>query len=461
MDFSLIQLIGEYLFTQKVHEAERIAGSAAARTAYSFSVADADSLQSLLDELASENNARILLTDTYGVVQADSEGTMNGRLFAMDEVAQVLSGRENAYGYYNLKPSAWIALSIAQEEAIGVHAAPVHSSTGLCGVLVYISSAQEIYESLTLIQQRILTWLTLIAVIVVAVVIFISGTMTRPIAELNQGIMKMAKGDMHAHVHVRGSSEFARLGRAFNQMSDQLERLNTTRNEFVSNASHELKTPLSTTKILVETLLYQDPMDPGMTREFLTDIDREIDRMNILVSDLLSLVRIDSGGLKLNIADVSLGAIVNDTVRRIQHVAQERDITVRCDIWEDVHVQGDSIKLQQVVYNLTDNAVKYTQSGGAVRVELAKSGKKAVITVTDNGIGIPAKDVPHIFDRFYRVDKARSRETGGTGLGLAIVKQTVDLHGGEITFTSEEGVGSVFIVELPVGGPATAAKTAE
>jgi len=461
VDFSLIQLIGEYLFTQKVSEAERIAGSAAARTAYALSVSDADALHSLLDEMAAENNARILLTDRYGVVQADSDGLLNGRLMETAEVAQVLSGKESAYGYYNLEPGAWIAVSITRSEAVGVHAAPVRNGNTLIGALAFISPAQEIYESLTLIQQRILTWLTLIAIIVMAVVVFISGTMTRPIAELNQGIMKMAKGDMHAHVRVRGSSEFARLARAFNQMSDQLERLNTTRNEFVSNASHELKTPLSTTKILVETLLYQNPMDPEMTREFLTDVDREIDRMNLLVSDLLSLVRIDSGGLKLNIGDVSLGAIVSDTVHRIQHVAQERSISVRCDIWEDVHVQGDNIKLQQVVYNLTDNAVKYTQNSGAVRVELAKSGKKAVITVTDNGIGIPAKDVPHIFDRFYRVDKARSRETGGTGLGLAIVKQTVNLHGGEITFTSEEGVGSVFTVELPIAGPASAAKEAE
>ncbi|MDO4740557.1 MAG: HAMP domain-containing sensor histidine kinase [Eubacteriales bacterium] len=461
MDFSLIQLIGEYLFTQKVNEAERFAGSAAARTAVAFSVSDADALQALLSELSAENNARILITDQYGVVQADSLGTMNGRLLAMEEVAQVLGGSESAYGYYNIEPSAWIAVSMTQDEAIGVHAAPVRSGNTLCGALVYIASAQEIYESLTLIQRQILTWLVLIAVIVVAVVVVISGAMTRPIAELNQGIMKMARGDMHAHVHVRGSSEFARLGRAFNQMSDQLERLNTTRNEFVSNASHELKTPLSTTKILVETLLYQETLDQEMTREFLNDINREIDRMNLLVSDLLSLVRIDSGGLQLNIAEVSLGSIVSDTVRRIQHIAQDRSIQVRCDIWEDVRVQGDNIKLQQVVYNLTDNAVKYTQSGGAVRVELARSGKKAVITVTDNGIGIPAKDIPHIFDRFYRVDKARSRETGGTGLGLAIVKQIVGLHGGEITFASEEGVGSVFTVELPVAGPGAAPKNAE
>ena len=454
MDFSLIQLIGEYLFSQKVHEAERIAGSAAARTAYSLSVGDADALQELLDEISDQNGARILLTDTYGVVQADSESLMNGRLLLIDEVSSVLNGQESDYGYYNLDSSVWIALSIMRSVAISVHAAPVEYGGAQYGALVYITSAQEIYESLTLIQQRILTWLVLIALIVVVVVVFISGAITKPIAELNQGILKMARGDMRARVDLKGNSEFARLGRAFNQMSEQLERLNTTRNEFVSNASHELKTPLSTMKILVETLLYQDPVDPDMTREFLGDINRELDRMNLLVSDLLSLVRIDSGGMKLNLSDVSLGAIVNDTVRRIQHVAQGRNITLRCEIWEDVHVTGDGVKLQQVIYNLTDNAVKYTPAGGAVRVELAKSGKKAVVTVTDNGIGIPAKDVPHIFDRFYRVDKARSRETGGTGLGLAIVRQIVNLHGGEISFASEENVGSVFTVELPLSGPA-------
>lgn len=461
VDFSLIQLIGEYLFTQKVHEEERIAGSAAARASSPFNSADSDELYSLLLSLSGEADARILVTDKWGVVQSDSASRMNGRAFACEEVAAVLRGSSSAYGYYNLDPSVWMALSLSRSEAIAIHAAPIEEDGELTGVLVYISSAQEIYEGLTLIQRRILTWLMLVAAIVLIVVVFISGAFTKPISLLNQGIMKMARGDMRARVDLKGNNEFARLGRAFNQMSDQLERLNNTRNEFVSNASHELKTPLSTIKILVETLLYQDPMDPGMTREFMGDINREIDRMNLLVSDLLSLVRIDSGGLQLNLADVSLAVIVNDTVRRIQHFAQDRSISVRCDIWEDVHVTGDLVKLQQVVYNLTDNAVKYTPSGGAVRIELARSGKTAVVTVTDNGVGIPAKDVPHIFERFYRVDKARSRETGGTGLGLAIVKQIVNLHGGEISIASEENVGTIFTVELPVSGPSVGQKGTE
>ena len=460
MDFSLIQLIGEYLFTQRVREAEGIALSAASRTAYAYSAANADELQTFLDELSQDHGARILLTDNYGVVQADSEGLLNGSLFAYGEVADVLNGKESAYGYYNL--SAWIAISIMGSTAVGMHVVPVEADGVRYGALVYISPEQEVYDSLILIQQRILTWLLLITFIVLIFVVFITGTITKPIAELNRGILQMTRGDMHAHVHVKGHNEFARLGRAFNQMSDQLQRLNTTRNEFISNASHELKTPLSTIKILVETLLYQDPIKQDLARELLGDVNREVDRLSMLVSDLLSLVRIDSGGLQLNLVDVSLGAIVNDTVHRIQPYARERDIALRMDIWEDVHITGDSVKLQQVVYNLTDNAVKYTPPGGAVRVELTKSGKKAVITVTDNGIGIPAKDVPHIFDRFYRVDKARSRDTGGTGLGLAIVKQIVNLHDGEITFRSEENVGSVFTVELPVAGPANAgAKQAE
>ncbi len=461
VDFSLVQLIGEYLFTQKVHEEERIAGSAAARTAYTYLYSDAEALYDLLTEISGETGARLLVTDKWGVVQADSESELNGRAMPYEEVALVLSGQDSAYGYYNISPDTWIALSITSGRAVGVHAAPLKDGAQVEGVFVYISSAQEIYESLTLIQSRILTWLMLVAILVLIVVVMLSGAFTKPIAELNQGILKMARGDMHAQVRVRGNSEFARLARAFNQMSEQLERLNNTRNEFVSNASHELKTPLSTIKILVETLLYQDPMDPEMTREFLTDINREIDRLNLLVSDLLSLVRIDSGNLQLNLSDVSLGAIVNDTVRRIQPFAAMQEISVRCDIWEDVHVTGDLVKLQQVVYNLTDNAVKYTPAGGAVRVELARSGKTAVVTVTDNGIGVPAKDVPHIFDRFYRVDKARSRETGGTGLGLAIVKQVVNLHGGEISIASEENVGTIFTVELPVSGPAAQPKISE
>ena len=223
-----------------------------------------------------------------------------------------------------------------------------------------------------------------------------------------------------------------------------------SRNQFVSNASHELKTPLSTMKILLETLLYQENYDPQMQKEFLTDINKEIDRLNRIVSDLLTLVNIDSGGMRLNVADIRLRDIVTEQVKRLSPLARERGIELSCLVRDPCETVGDSLKLQQVFYNVIDNAIKYTPRGGEVRVELARAGKRAVVRVEDTGIGIPAADLPHIFDRFYRVDKARSRETGGTGLGLSIVRQIVLLHDGDIRAESEENKGTTFIIDLPI-----------
>ena len=210
-----------------------------------------------------------------------------------------------------------------------------------------------------------------------------------------------------------------------------------------------MKTPLSTIKILIETLMYQDPMDPAMTKEFLTDVNQEIDRLNRIVSDLLTLVNIDSG-MKLNLAELDIGALLQEQVKRLLPLARENGVELDCQAKESLEVNGDALKLQQVVYNIIDNAIKYTPRGGEVHCAVTRSGKKAVIRVADTGVGIPQEDLPHIFDRFYRVDKARSRETGGTGLGLSIVKQFVLLHGGTIDAKSTFGQGTTFTIELPL-----------
>ena len=298
--------------------------------------------------------------------------------------------------------------------------------------------------------MKILTWLIVVTASVIIMSIFVIRTITRPIGELREGIAKMSSGDFSARVGVRGRSEFAELAAAFNSMSERLELLDKSRNQFVSNASHELKTPLSTMKILIETILYQDPLDPGMTKEFLNDVNKEIDRLSRIVSDLLTLVNIDSGGMKLNSADLDLHELLLEQVKRLAPLARENGIELECAAREALEVTGDTVKLQQVIYNVIDNAIKYTPRGVEVHASLSRSGKRAVIRVSETGIGIPADDLPHIFDRFYRVDKARSRATGGTGLGLSIVKQIVQLHGGTITAASEEGKGTTFIIELPL-----------
>jgi signal transduction histidine kinase len=204
-------------------------------------------------------------------------------------------------------------------------------------------------------------------------------------------------------------------------------------------------------KILIETLVYQEPMDEDMCREFLGDINKEIDRLNSVINDLLTLVSMDSSEKGVDMKNASLTDMLNETMRRLQPLAREKGIEMNAAVAQGVTVNCDVMKLTQVCYNLMDNAIKYTGRGGEVRIELVRRYKKAVVRVTDTGIGIPKEDQLHIFDRFYRVDKARSRETGGTGLGLSIVKQVVLLHGGSISVTSEEEKGSTFTVELPLG----------
>ena len=179
-------------------------------------------------------------------------------------------------------------------------------------------------------------------------------------------------------------------------------------------------------------------------------MDKEIDRLTGIVGDLLTLVNIDSGGMQLNKEVFSLKELVQDQFKRLLPLARERGIEMECSARDAAEVDGDISKLSQVVYNVIDNAIKYTPRGGHVRVELVRSGKKAVVRIADTGIGIPEHDLNHIFDRFYRVDKARSRETGGTGLGLSIVKQIVNLHDGDITVTSAENQGSTFVITLPL-----------
>ena len=455
--FSVIQLMGEYLFTQRTRDDQRIAEGLAQEFSDDLVAFDARAMYETALETARAQQGRVLVLDSLCVVQVDTASEMNGQRFITAEIDGVLKGSAGGYGFYDAGSgnagNYWLRAALNGFSGVnamtGLYASPIQSGGALVGVLVYISQVQEIYESLRDIQIKLLSWMAIVALAVLVVNALMLRTITRPIGELNEGISRMSKGDLSARVRVRGNNEFAGLARAFNSMSERLEQLDNSRSQFVSNASHELKTPLSTMKILIETLMYQDPMDPAMTKEFLTDVNKEIDRLNRIVSDLLTLVNIDSG-MKLNLAELDIGALLQEQVKRLSPLARENGIELDCQAKESLEVNGDALKLQQVVYNIIDNAIKYTPRGGEVHCTLTRAGKKAVVRVQDTGVGIPEADLPHIFDRFYRVDKARSRETGGTGLGLSIVKQFVLLHGGDITAKSAPGKGSTFIIELPL-----------
>ena len=312
-----------------------------------------------------------------------------------------------------------------------------------------MSPVTDMMTGLFSLQRQMLLIFLLVALIAFVVSLLFSSILTRPIQDMTRAIQRMAKGNFSERVKVSGTGEIRRLAETFNTMSEKIETLDLTRNQFVANASHELKTPLAAMKVMIESLIYQPDMDKALRTEFLQDTNKEIDRLSAIVSDLLTLVRMDANSVQLTREPLTIAELVQENAHRLDSVMRKRDQTLELKLEDPCDLNADRGKLNQVIYNLMENASKYTQEGGEITVTLARVGRDAVLTVADNGPGIPKDSIPHIFDRFYRVDKARSRETGGTGLGLSIVKQLVLLHGGTIRVESEEGVGSSFIVELP------------
>ena len=449
---SVIQLVGEYLFNQRVREEERVTGELAQQFAPMLASYDSDGMYALAFSVAQKNEARVLVLDAFGSVQVDSMSALNGRMLTIRQVANVLAGEGSDYGYYRAETASRFLMdnSMSAGAITGVCACAMTNNGSLLGVTVYVSAVQEVYDGLMDVTRQIAFILLAVFAVVGALSVFMARVFTHPVGELSEGIQQMSRGDFTVRVPVRGNNEFSDLARAFNTMSQRMATLDRSRNQFVSNASHELKTPLTTMKILLQTLLYQEEIDPKLTHEFLTDIDKEIDRLSAVVSDLLTLVSIDSGEAKMNFAPLNLRDLVGENVKRLSPLARERGIELEFNARESVELTGDSMKLTQVFYNLIDNAVKYTPRGGNVMVDMTRQGKNAIVRVSDNGIGIPEEDQLHIFDRFYRVDKARSRETGGTGLGLSIVKQILLMHHGSIGVTSREGEGTTFTVEIPI-----------
>jgi two-component system phosphate regulon sensor histidine kinase PhoR len=242
-------------------------------------------------------------------------------------------------------------------------------------------------------------------------------------------------------------------GRIVVTMTDitQRRRLEVLRRDFVANASHELKTPVAAVRALAETLLTALPDDPEAGRRFAVRIGREAERLNALARDLLDLSRVERGAL--DVEPVDLVGLAKEVVGGYAERAEERRIRLETELRPDVAIRGDRAQLGLLLSNLVDNALRYTHAKGTVCVRLDAAEGRAVLRVADTGEGIPASELPRVFERFYRVDKARARQTGGTGLGLAIVRHIAEAHGGAVLVDSELGRGTTFTVSLPVAGP--------
>ena len=434
-------MVGDSLFEDAARRGMTSVSELSAELGERIGRESADAFYLRLRQAARTGGGRLMVVDTNGKVQADTFDERCGTRTALAEVYTLLSGeRDGDYGFHRAVQGEWV----------GCFASALVSGGERVGALVMIVSVQESMNSLAAMKRQMMLIFGLALAAVLVMASLISRIVTRPVAELSAGIERMSKGDYSHRVHVPGKGEMAQLAAAFNQMSEQVHNLDEARSQFVSNASHELKTPLATIKILVESMLYQDDMPVELRQEFLTDIDKEIDRLSSVVGDLLTLVHIDSHKLRLRREMMVFSDTVRESVKRLQPLAKKRGQTIEVSIEDQCEMFADADKLAQVCYNIIENAVKYTPDGGRIRVSLSRMGRDAVLEISDTGVGIPQEDLAHVFDRFYRVDKARSRDTGGTGLGLSIVQQIVRLHAGSVTVQSVRGEGTTFTVQLPV-----------
>lgn len=440
----LTGMVSSTLYQQRTRQATRSLEQLASSVAPFLASAQMDGLSELLTAQAGELGGRLLAVDMDGKVQADTFGARSGQRLSIPEtVAVLLHGEKSAFGIHRVDSESGVSY-------VAVASAVMEVSGKTLGVLVLSLPVDELQTALETVKRQLMTVFLIVAGAAMAAALMLSGMLTRPVKELTQTIRRMGKGDLSARVNVRTSGELKELAESYNAMAEQIEHLDKSRSQFVANASHELKTPLATMKLLLENMLYQPDMPQELRTEFMQDINHEIDRLSGIITDLLTLTQMDSHSSPLRVTKVDLSALTEETVHTLQIAAEKKGQTLTADIAPGITLDGDSGKLMQIFYNLTDNAIKYTPENGHIAVRLAQSGANVLFAVTDDGIGIPEEDQKHIFERFYRVDKARSRATGGTGLGLSIVRQLAAMHGGTVSVSSQPGQGATFTVTLPM-----------
>ena len=318
------------------------------------------------------------------------------------------------------------------------------------GVMLTSLSTDYIMETMEVLSRKamILEALMIMAIVVIALILYI--VLTRPFERVTKVINDVKAGYSNESISVPDLAETEHIVEAFNQLLQRMKVLDDSRQEFVSNVSHELKTPLTSMKVLADSLLVQEDVPAELYQEFMEDIVSEIDRENRIITDLLTLVKMDKKVSALNIASVNVNDLTELILKRLRPIARKKDVEVVFESVRPVTAEVDEVKMTLVMSNLVENAIKYNKEHGWVKVVLDADHQYFTFEVSDSGIGIPEDSLAQIYERFYRVDKSHSREIGGTGLGLAITKNAVLMHRGSITVTSTEGEGSTFLVKIPL-----------
>ena len=420
---------------------EKRSSMAAAASVVASSLAGLDrmsqeSVAEVLTFLDISGYSRILVADRRGTVVYDDGGAV-GVETQMEDVLTAL------------RESKTIFRSRLSEDGFrSSYAMPMSAQGAINGALYLFEYDNERAEIIYGIQSRI----RVLSVVIGSAALLVAGVfvlaLMRRLQDLVRSMRVVAGGDYAYRHPIRGQDEISELGQEFNLLTERLETTEKQRRRFVSDASHELKTPLASIRLLSDSIVQNEGMDAETLREFAADIGHEAQRLQRTTEDLLDLSRMDDGiGFVREPSDVSRAA--QDALVLLRPLAHERSVQLSSRLEAGCVVMGSPDELFKIIFNLTENAIKYNVPDGTVELIVRGAADKVEIEVSDTGIGIPEEDRPNIFDRFYRVDKARSRATGGNGLGLSIVHDAVQAHGGSIAVGQNKPQGSKFIVTLP------------
>ncbi|CRZ34677.1 sensor histidine kinase [Herbinix hemicellulosilytica] len=406
-----------------------------------LTLADVPEIDAEVNRIAEVFQGRILIVNSNLNIVEDTYGLYDDNKYLISkEVIQCFNG--NISKVYD-KENNYLILTHPITHT-------VDNQKTVVGAVVMNSSSKDIKSILLSLEQRAVIFSLALAIFIVLFAIIFSRKLTKPLTDIVSSIDRISEGVMDEGVSIKGYYEIEKISDSFNQMINRLQKIENSRQEFVSNVSHELKTPITSIKVLADSLLMQEDAPVELYREFMVDITEEIERESKIIDDLLALVKLNKTAGDMNISSVNINELLEQILKRLQPLAKKQNIEMIYESFRPVTADVDEVKLSLALTNLIENAIKYNVPDGWVRVSLNADHKYFYVKVSDSGIGIPEDALDLIFERFYRVDKARSRESGGTGLGLAITKSVIQMHRGAIKVHSVEGEGTTFNVRIPL-----------
>lgn len=408
-----------------------------------FKNPDSDAADVEIQQMAYAYSARILIINSDYIIVKDNYIFDEGKTIITEDVINAFKGK--SYSHINYKASSAVITT------------PIIDDTGkISGVIKVSLSGYATIQTINYMKRISIAVMIALLLVFSGILVFVIYKLTSPAKDMKEAILSLSDGDKNARIKKQTIKEYKDIGDAVNVLLDRLESIDGSRDEFVSNVSHELKTPMTSMKVLADSLLATENAPIEMYKEFMQDIAEEIDRENEIIGDLLNLVRTDGERAVLNIETVDINELMEVVLKRLKPIALKNNIEVIFESMRPVTASIDRVKFIIVLTNIIENAIKYNHPEGWVKITLNADHKFFYVDVSDSGIGIPEECKDQVFERFYRVDKARSRETGGTGLGLAITKNIVLLHKGTIKFYSKENEGTTFNIRIPLnyGGKA-------